>query len=128
MRAPGNRGLPVKTFDGQVVFQHPRQRKSLKEAEAARGGADMEEEEEGAVGAASAGGESLPVAGVLRVAGVTIDDSLEETMREEAEAGRRAEEEQAQRARERKAQQQRLELEQQEGEGGGQGVSIRCPG
>ena len=55
------------------------------------------------------------VAGMIRVAGVTIEDDLEEHLRAEAEAGKRAIEESARAERERKAEDQRRKAEEQEG-------------
>jgi len=101
-RAPSSRGLPVKTLDGQLTYQHPKQRKQLR----GDGG-----DNDGDGGDAAEAG----VAGMIRVAGVTIEDDLEEHLRAEAEAGKRAIEESAREERERKAEDQRRKAEEQEG-------------
>ena len=104
-RAPSSRGLPIKTLDGELTFQHPKQRQQLK------GTSEPREDGEGPAVAA-------PLASLMpiRVAGVTIEDDLEEHRRAEAEARRHQEAEEAKAARERKVLEQRRKAEEQEGE------------
>ena len=118
-RAPGTRGLPVKTLDGQVVFQFPKQRKDLRGGAPATDGDDADR--------AADPSALLPLASMmpLRVVGVTIEDDLEEHRMAALEAGRQAAAEEARAAREHKVAEHTRREEETEGAqppgGGGEG-------
>ncbi|GAX79807.1 hypothetical protein CEUSTIGMA_g7247.t1 [Chlamydomonas eustigma] len=114
-RTAGSRGLPVKTLDGQVMYQHPKQRQQLRGSSTAHGD-DEEAVESGVLGASSS---VAAVAGVLQVAGVTIEDDMELSRKAEAVAAKQAAAQAAQANREQKAEELRRREEEQEAAAGG---------
>ncbi len=69
----------MKTFDGQIVYQHPLQRKHLKKSHGDQHGEEQEHDDE-EEGLRAPAGDTPPVASMMqiRVAGISIEDELEE--------------------------------------------------